>query len=78
MSALIHATASKHISKDQWLWLGLPFVALLELTILGVVPELASLVGGGIIAAAAIYMARREARIRTRSLAAESKTHPKT
>jgi len=59
-------------------YLRLPFVALLELTILGVVPELASLVGGGIIAAAAIYMARREARIRTRSLAAESKTHPKT
>lgn len=59
-------------------YLRLPFVALLELTILGVVPELASLVGGGIIAAAAIYMARREAQISDRPLAAESKTFPKT
>ena len=58
-------------------YLRLPFVALLELTILGVVPELASLVGGGVIALAAIYMARREARISNRSLAAESKTFPK-
>ena len=54
-------------------YLRLPFVALLELTILGVVPELASLIGGGVIALAAIYMARREARIRNRSLVAESK-----
>jgi drug/metabolite transporter (DMT)-like permease len=59
-------------------YLRLPFVALLELTVLGVVPELASLIGGGIIAVAAIYMARREARIRPRPLAAESKTFPKT
>ena len=59
-------------------YLRLPFVALLELTVLGVVPELASLIGGGIIAVAAIYMARREARIRPRPLAAESTTFPKT
>ena len=53
-------------------------MALLELTVLGVVPELASLAGGAVIAAAAIYMARREARIRPRALAAESKMFPKT
>lgn len=59
-------------------YLRLPFVALLELTVLGVVPELASLAGGAVIAAAAIYMARREAQIRPRALAAESKMFPKT
>ena len=59
-------------------YLRLPFVALLELTVRGVVPELASLAGGAVMAAAAIYMARREARIRPRALAAESKMFPKT
>ena len=48
------------------------------LTILGVVPQLASLAGGAIIAAAAIYIARREAQVSKRALVAESKTFPKT
>ena len=59
-------------------YLRLPFIALLELTILGVVPQLASLAGGAIIAAAAIYIARREAQVSKRALVAESKTFPKT
>ena len=53
-------------------------VAVLELTILGVVPAFASLAGGAIIAAAAIYIARREAQVGARPLVAESKTFPKT
>lgn len=59
-------------------YLRLPLVAVLELTVLGVVPAFASLAGGAIIAAAAIYMARREAQLGARPLVAESKTFPKT
>jgi len=59
-------------------YLRLPLVAGLELTILGVVPAMASLAGGAIIAAAALYMARREAEVSARPLVAESKTFPKT
>jgi drug/metabolite transporter (DMT)-like permease len=59
-------------------YLRLPFVALLELTILGVIPQVASLAGGAIIAIAAIYIARREAQVSKRALVAESKTFPKT
>ena len=59
-------------------YLRLPLVAVLELTILGVVPAFASLAGGAIIAAAAIYIARREAQVGARPLVAESKTFPKT
>ena len=59
-------------------YLRLPLVAVLELTVLGVVPAFASLAGGAIIAIAAIYMARREAQLGSRPLVAESKTFPKT
>ena len=59
-------------------YLRLPLVAGLELTILGVLPAMASLAGGAIIAAAALYMARREAEVSARPLVAESKTFPKT
>lgn len=40
MSTSIYATTSKNISKDLWLWLGLPFAALLLMTVIFTVFDL--------------------------------------